>query len=124
MTDQVENGFFSGSNALVNHLKKLDLLPTNFDLTDKSKEKYLKLSKELSTDQLKVLSAAKSPKSNKEIQEVVLGLKAHTDNFKNHIEPILEKGLIQRTIPYKPTSRFQKYFTTEKGRIVIYVLEL
>jgi hypothetical protein len=88
------------------------------------KEKYLKLSKELSTDQLKVLSAAKSPKSNKEIQEVVLGLKAHTDNFKNHIEPLLEKGLIQRTIPYKPTSRFQKYFTMEKGRIVIYVLEL
>ena len=72
---------------------------------------------------MKVLSATKSPKSNKEIQEIVLGLKAHTDNFKNHIEPLLEKGLIQRTIPTKPTSRFQKYFTTEKGRIVIYLLE-
>jgi len=123
VTDQVENESLSYSKALIEHLQKLSLFPLGFDVTEKNKEKYSELSKKLSSEQFKILSATKSPKSNKEIQEVILGLKTHTDNFKNHIEPLLERGLIQRTIPNKPTSRFQKYFTTEKGRIVIFILE-
>ena len=45
-----------------------------------------------------------------------LGLK-HRQTFReNYLHPALENGLIERTIPEKPTSRLQKYRFTEKGR--------
>lgn len=45
-----------------------------------------------------------------------LGLK-HRQTFReNYLHPALENGLIERTIPEKPTSRLQKYRLTEKGR--------
>ena len=45
-----------------------------------------------------------------------LGLK-HRQTFReNYLHPALENGLIERTIPEKPTSRLQKYRLTENGR--------
>ena len=45
-----------------------------------------------------------------------LGLK-HRQTFReNYLHPALENGLLERTIPEKPTSRLQKYRLTEKGR--------
>lgn len=42
------------------------------------------------------------------------------DNFeKLYLLPSLAAGLIERTIPAKPTSRLQKYRLTDKGRKVL-----
>lgn len=121
VTDQDSTSFKIHLNRLLEHLQKV--LGESKILDEKLITKYKASALDVTDEQLKVLSFAKSPKSNKEIQEEALGLRTHTDNFKNHIEPLLNKGFIRRTIPSKPTSKLQKYFTTERGNTVIYIRE-
>ena len=44
-----------------------------------------------------------------------LGLKDRTHTRDAYISPALHEGLIEYTIPQKPTSRLQKYHLTKKG---------
>lgn len=50
-----------------------------------------------------------------------VGLKDRRDFMRRYILPALAAGLIERTIPEKPTSRFQKYRLTAKGRAALAV---
>ncbi|WP_394698055.1 Fic family protein [uncultured Methanolobus sp.] len=52
--------------------------------------------------------------TRKELQDA-LSLK-NSEHFRKHyLLPALESGIIEMTIPDKPTSRKQKYKLTEKG---------
>jgi ATP-dependent DNA helicase RecG len=120
VSDQVDEtekmSFIIHTAALLDRIKKLH----EFGYPKPSPEvveKYTESAIAITEEQWKILQFSLFPKSNKE-QEEALGLKNHTDNFKNHVEPLLNKGYIARTIPNKPTSSSQKYFTTEKGKIV------
>jgi ATP-dependent DNA helicase RecG len=62
------------------------------------------------------------PKSRKEILETIK-LSNQTKNFKTIIQPLVEIGLLKRTIPDKPTSGNQKYFTSNSGKKIIHLLE-
>ena len=64
---------------------------------------------------VKIIRACKSTKSKQELLAVA-GLSNAYLNYKRHIVPLLEKGLIVMTIPDKPSSRNQKYRITEKGK--------
>ncbi|WP_243106836.1 Fic family protein [Actinomyces lilanjuaniae] len=45
-----------------------------------------------------------------------IGLSNETRNARRHLEPLIEAGLVERTIPDKPTSRHQRYRITDTGR--------
>lgn len=58
------------------------------------------------------------PQSAKAIM-AALGLR-HWKTFQsNYLVPLLDSGILERTLPDKPTSRLQKYRLTAKGRAVL-----
>ena len=64
----------------------------------------------------KLLNAAVTEAKSRQDLQSAAGL-ADREHFRNsYIEPMVETGWLERTIPDKPTSRFQKYRLTEKGR--------
>ncbi|MDA3949006.1 MAG: hypothetical protein PF508_07245 [Spirochaeta sp.] len=65
-----------------------------------------------------VVLFCREPRSAREIMNH-LGLKHWRTFQQNYLRPLVETGLIEMTIPDKPTSRNQKYRLTEKGRAVL-----
>jgi len=56
----------------------------------------------------------KEPLSAAELS-AALDLQSKTGAFKRNLQELIDRGLIEYTIPGKPTSRLQKYRLTEKG---------
>ncbi|HLA26515.1 MAG TPA: hypothetical protein VJZ49_01310 [Syntrophales bacterium] len=70
----------------------------------------------------RLLAVCNGELSRAELQEK-LGLR-HRDNFiEAYLQPALNAGLLEMTIPDKPRSSKQKYRLTEKGRAVVVSLE-
>lgn len=65
-----------------------------------------------------LLACRRGDKSKQELLEAA-GLANAYLNYKRHIAPLLEKGLIEMTLPDKPQSRLQKYRLTGLGRSLL-----
>jgi ATP-dependent DNA helicase RecG len=63
-------------------------------------------------------SCRENPKSTSDLLNF-LGYKSRTGNFKRAVSHLLEKGLIEMTVPTRPRSRKQKYRLTDTGRQVL-----
>lgn len=50
---------------------------------------------------------------------VLVGFKDRATFMKNFIKPMVSEGLLAMTVPDKPNSRLQKYYTTEKGKSLL-----
>lgn len=70
---------------------------------------------QLTTQVAKVLRTALDPAPREKLQEA-MGLQNREHFRQTYLGPLLTSGLLERTIPDKPTSRLQKYRLTEKGR--------
>ena len=68
-----------------------------------------------------LLHCAAQPCSKQELL-VVLGLSNAYLNYKRHIVPLLEQGLIAMTLPDKPQSRLQRYRLTPQGQALLAAL--
>lgn len=67
------------------------------------------------SDRMKeLLEYCRTPRSRKEIADF-LNIKTTFYVTANYINPLLEKGFLQMTIPDRPKSRLQKYYTVEKS---------
>ena len=65
---------------------------------------------------VEVLGAAAGEGKSREQLQAAAGMK-HREHFrKAYVEPLVNAGWIERTIPNKPTSRLQRYRLTDKGR--------
>ncbi len=67
---------------------------------------------------LKALLYCISPKTREEIFEH-MKIYNNSRNFKNYIKPIIEVGWLQLTIPDKPTSKNQKYITSDVAKRLV-----
>lgn len=72
----------------------------------------------VNSNMMKVLKFCREPKSRREILEH-LGVIYHSKNFKIHINPLVEQGYLELTIPDVPNNRNQKLRLTDKGRQLI-----
>lgn len=77
----------------------------------------------VSTSIIKVLQYCKKNKSSDEIFEEI-GLYKNTKNHNHHIKPLIEVGWLNLTLPNKPTSKNQKYFTTYLGEKLLSIISL
>lgn len=97
--------------------KLSDLL--NHDVTDVVDSIRVNLlTKSLTKSLTKIPDLADYLKNERSRSEIFdfLGLENQTMNFRNHIKPLIDFGMIEMTLPDKPNSRFQKYRLTDKGK--------
>lgn len=64
------------------------------------------------TPQVKILEFCKMPHSKSEIMEYC-GYKDRKNFVKKHLQPLLNSGQLQMTIPDKPKSKNQKYIAVD-----------
>lgn len=99
-----------------------DILFKKANYTDEQLKKVKHLVDERNEYWLPILNECITPKSIKEILET-LHLSNQTKNFKNIIQPLVDIGLLNRTLPDRPTSGNQKYLTSNNGKKIVYLLE-
>ena len=81
-------------------------IPTKYRVTDKKTTKKIKVKPQ----EKDVLNFCKDAKTLKEIT-TYFGFKDISTFKKNYINPLLEKGTLQLTIPEQPKNRNQKYIS-------------
>jgi len=67
---------------------------------------------------LDILLFCITPKSRMQILTKV-GVSNQSSNYKRLVQPLLDAGYLELSIPDKPTSRFQRYQTTESGKSLL-----
>lgn len=103
--------------------RKHDLMEPEFRLDDGSfvltlrrKSKAGEVTTEVTTEVI-LVNTIIGEMTGKELQDA-LSLKNNEHFRKHYLLPALESGIIEMTIPDKPTSRMQKYRLTEKGQVL------
>ncbi|MDD3876010.1 MAG: putative DNA binding domain-containing protein [Bacteroidales bacterium] len=76
-----------------------------------------RIENDINPKMLHILKIAREPQSRKDIMNKI-NLVNNANNFENYIQFLVLHNWLAKTIPDKPTSPLQKYYTTIKGRII------
>lgn len=69
----------------------------------------------ITENQKNVLLICLNPQNSRDLLKLI-NVVYHSDSLKLYIRDLVEMGYLQLTIPDKPTSPKQMYYTTEKGK--------
>lgn len=83
-------------------------------LTDNFLRMAFPAARQVTPQVTKLLQIMESDMNRQELQEM-MGLADRKNFGENYLEPALQQGLIEYTIPGKPTSRLQRYRLTQIG---------
>lgn len=75
----------------------------------------------LPPNSIKAITSLKEAKKREEILSVI-GLTNQSKNFRRYIQPLIEAGWIEMTVPEKPNSIFQMYHLTKHGQKIESIL--
>jgi ATP-dependent DNA helicase RecG len=87
-------------------------------VTERPTDESLVSSMKLSEQDIKVLQLCTVARSREQILTEIKYVNEYK-NFKRHVMPMVDNGLLNRTIPDKPKSSKQKYVTSELGFKII-----
>jgi len=99
----------------------LEAVSEQAKLQEKHKDEHIDkhIVEQLSDTKISVLKALKPGSLSRRDIFAAIGMKNDFRAFKRNVEPLLEGGLIEMTVPDKPSSKLQKYRLTDKGRTAI-----
>lgn len=97
------------------------LFNLSYKPTEKNLKKYKEEAEKLDNQASKILEYCQEPRKRKEILEDCLGITNQSKNFKTNVEPLIKSGLIELTVKDRPQSQFQKYFTSKKGKVILFI---
>ncbi len=89
-------------------------LPAELPATRQVPDKYPASTRQVTPQEAAVLEAARNPATRTELQQSA-GLRDREHFVNTCLNPLLEAGLLEMTIPDKPRSSKQKYRLTRKG---------
>ncbi len=89
-------------------------LPAELPATRQVPDKYPTSTRQVTPQEAAVLEAARNPVTRTELQQSA-GLRDREHFVNTCLNPLLEAGLLEMTIPDKPRSSKQKYRLTRKG---------
>jgi Fic family protein len=75
---------------------------------------------ELTDIQISVLDVLKDKSLSRKDIFAIIGMNGDTRSFKRHIEPLIEMGFVEMTVPDRPNSRLQKYRLTDVGISILH----
>jgi predicted HTH transcriptional regulator len=105
----------------------ITFLPSTFFLEEAKEEPVFIANENQATGQVsgqvsgqdKILEFCKQPRTAKEIMKL-MGVKHRESFYKNYLHPLMQKEFLLMTVPDKPQSRNQQYFTNphcQHGRV-------
>jgi hypothetical protein len=90
-----------------------------FDIISTQEKHQVKHQDELTDIMLSVTTRLSSATLSRKDIFASIGLSGDSRAFKRNIEPLINSGYIEMTLPDKPSSKLQKYRLTQKGQSIL-----
>lgn len=99
----------------------LDMLKTQAEHQEKHKDEHIDkhIDNQLSDLMISILKILEVKSLSRREIFTAIGMKNDFRSYKRNVEPLIVEELIEMTLPNKPSSKFQKYKLTDRGKAFI-----